>query len=78
MAISDETLAVMTDKLQDCLNCQSLTDWETKFCKEQLERLDRYGVNAYLSEKQASVINRIYNEKIGGTEYTDPGDSVPF
>lgn len=41
-----------------------LTDWEYSFMQSQVDRYEQYGARARFSDKQMTVIDRIYDEKL--------------
>jgi len=73
MALSD----TQNEKLGDMLaaleaEMGALNDWETKFVRDQLERHAKYGADVFMSPKQWSALQKIYDAVIG----PDPKDVV--
>lgn len=83
MSLSAEENERLTDMLSALSeNLGPLSEWETGFVKDQIERHKKYGAGIFMSAKQWVVLKKIYDAVIGDEEEGDPlqeiDDELPF
>lgn len=56
-----------------------LTEWEKDFIKSLAERAEKYGETLNISDKQAAVISRIFDQRVEGIDDRKTGkvESTP-
>ena len=49
---------------KDAETCSRLNEWEEKFLQDFRSKLEQYGLQTFMSDKQAGIMRRIAKEKI--------------
>lgn len=62
--ITQEEFDEFTEVCKDSMTCPRLNEWETQFMEDFSVKLETYGLNTFVSDKQAGIIRRIAKEKI--------------
>lgn len=83
MAITSEQLSELNDLLTAISGEEGkLSEWERGFVSDQLNRVEKYGQNIYMSPKQWAALRRIHKSVVGDPferdEAPDMDDEVPF
>jgi len=68
MSIVEEDYAALQQILMEAGDSQDkLTEWENSFCEDLREKMEKYEVNMFLSDRQRDALRRIA-EKLGMNE----------
>lgn len=59
MSLDGQAFAELQELLDDAASCSRLSNWEQEFLDSMRDRVERYGVNVLVSDKQWAVIERI-------------------
>lgn len=60
MSLSEVQLKTVQDILSDAQdNMESLTEWEQQFVEDMIDKLEEYGEDLVVSDKQWEILNRI-------------------
>lgn len=62
--ITQEEFEEFTEACKDAMTCPRLDEWETRFMEGFRVKFEIYGLNIFMSDKQAGILRRIAKEKI--------------